>query len=90
MTDKKPTQLPPKRLIILKEEIQGVLCPNCGKVMVSWHRHDYRTCSCSNETMIDGGRDYLRFGGVIRPQPVRIIPAETETEPEKWKPPEAA
>jgi hypothetical protein len=38
-------------------------CLECGEVLVSEHRHDYKTCSCPNETMIDGGNDYVRYGG---------------------------
>jgi hypothetical protein len=40
-----------------------VTCLECGEVLVSEHRHDYKTCSCPNETMIDGGNDYVRYGG---------------------------
>ena len=40
-----------------------VTCLECGEVLVSEHRHDYKTCSCPNETMIDGGNEYVRFGG---------------------------
>lgn len=40
-----------------------VTCLDCGETLVSQHRHDYKTCSCENETMIDGGNDYIRFGG---------------------------
>jgi hypothetical protein len=40
-----------------------VTCLECGEVLVSEHRHDYKTCSCPNETMIDGGDAYVRFGG---------------------------
>ena len=40
-----------------------VTCLECGEVLVSEHRHDYKTCSCPNETMIDGGNAYVRFGG---------------------------
>lgn len=32
-------------------------------VLVSFNRHDYKTCLCPNETMVDGGHDYLRYGG---------------------------
>lgn len=38
-------------------------CLECGEVLISEHRHDYKTCSCPNETMIDGGNAYVRFGG---------------------------
>ncbi len=40
----------------------GVLCPACKKRMFSYHVHDYRLCGCENETMIDGGKEYLRYG----------------------------
>jgi hypothetical protein len=38
-------------------------CLECGEVLISEHRHDYKTCSCPNETMIDGGNDYVGYGG---------------------------
>ena len=41
----------------------SVKCLNCGEVLISHHRHDYKTCSCENKTMVDGGLEYLRFGG---------------------------
>ena len=48
-------------------EIQIILnrvqCKECGEVLTSYHRHDYKTCSCYNETMVDGGTDYQRYGG---------------------------
>jgi hypothetical protein len=40
-----------------------VTCLECGEVLVSKSRHDYKTCSCPNKTMIDGGNEYVRFGG---------------------------
>ena len=40
-----------------------VTCLECNTVLVSQHRHDYNTCSCPNETMIDGGHEYVRYGG---------------------------
>lgn len=42
----------------------SVLCLGCGEVLVSHHRHDYKTCGCDNKTMVDGGTAYLRYGGV--------------------------
>lgn len=39
-------------------------CLECGMILVSFNRHDYKTCSCRNETFIDGGSDYLRCGGI--------------------------
>ena len=43
--------------------LNRVQCKNCGEVLTSYHRHDYKTCGCENETMIDGGNDYQRYGG---------------------------
>lgn len=37
---------------------------SCGEILESRHRHDYKTCSCEQSTMIDGGLDYGRYGGV--------------------------
>lgn len=42
----------------------GILqCLECKKILVSFHRHNYKSCGCPNNTMIDGGHDYLRYGG---------------------------
>lgn len=41
----------------------SVTCLQCGEVLVSTHVHDYKTCSCGNETMVDGGLEYGRYGG---------------------------
>lgn len=40
----------------------GVQCLECKKRMFSLFRHDYRLCGCPNETMVDGGFDYTRWG----------------------------
>ena len=40
----------------------SVKCLECGETIVSYSRHDYKTCSCPNEAMVDGGLDYLRYG----------------------------
>jgi len=44
--------------------INSVKCLNCGKVLVSTHRHDFQMCDCENKTFCDGGQDYCRYGGV--------------------------
>ncbi len=41
-----------------------VECLQCNKVLVSFHRHDFKSCGCPNGTFVDGGTDYLRVGGV--------------------------
>lgn len=58
----------------------GVLCPACKKRMFSYHRHDYKLCGCENETMVDGGTDYLRYGWK------NIEPQKIDFDPEKDKP----
>ena len=44
--------------------LNRVQCRECGEVLTSYHRHDYKTCSCTNETMVDGGNEYQRYGGL--------------------------
>lgn len=44
--------------------LNRVQCKNCGQVLTSYNRHDYKTCECENKTMVDGGNSYLRYGGV--------------------------
>ena len=44
--------------------VLGVVCSWCGYTLISWHRHDIRTCRCTDpETRIsvDGGRHYLKI-----------------------------
>ena len=43
--------------VILRNSVQ---CLDCLKIIESKHRHDYVTCGCLNETMVDGGKEYLR------------------------------
>ena len=43
--------------------LNRVQCKNCGEVLTSYNRHDYKTCSCENQTMVDGGNEYQRYGG---------------------------
>lgn len=48
-------------LIIVRNAIK---CLACNKTIESKDRHDYRTCGCPNQAMVDGGHDYLRRGAV--------------------------
>ena len=41
-----------------------IKCLNCGEILESTHRHDFRMCDCENRTFIDGGKDYRRMGGI--------------------------
>ena len=40
----------------------AVTCTECLKTIVSRNRHDYVTCECPNNAMVDGGLDYIRYG----------------------------
>lgn len=43
---------------------EGVVCLHCGKVLISYYGHDYKTCNCLQNTMVDGGQaSYTRYGG---------------------------
>lgn len=44
--------------------LNRVKCKACDQVLTSHYGHDYKTCSCPNETMVDGGNNYQRYGGV--------------------------
>ena len=61
---------------VIGEGVDGMLCLACGEVLVSWWGHNFKTCSCPNRTMVDGGRNYTRYGGqdMKLVQPVRITP----------------
>ena len=40
----------------------AVTCTECKETLVSYTVHDYKTCSCTNEAMVDGGLSYARYG----------------------------
>jgi hypothetical protein len=42
----------------------SVTCLECNETIVSYHRHDYKTCNCPNSAIVDGGLDYLRYGAM--------------------------
>jgi hypothetical protein len=59
-------------MTILKREVVVVnkaMCRNCGDVLESVHRHDFKTCGCGSIS-VDGGTSYLKrsfknYGDVI-------------------------
>lgn len=56
----------------VSKTIWGVQCVVCDKRMFSFHVHDYKLCGCKNDTMVDGGREYLRYGWkVLRPKRIK-------------------
>ena len=40
----------------------SIKCLKCEEVIKSHHVHDFKWCSCGN-VFIDGGDEYLRYGG---------------------------
>lgn len=48
----------------LNKKRYGLICLSCGKILVSFSVHDYRTCDCENQAMVDGGSEYFRYGAV--------------------------
>ena len=42
--------------MILKNQAQ---CLVCWDILESAHRHDFKTCQCSNLS-VDGGKDYVK------------------------------
>lgn len=65
----------------MKTAYPGVVeCLVCKIILVSFHRHDFKRCVCKNGTFVDGGTDYLRYGGVDMAQirPLRIVPFPTK------------
>jgi hypothetical protein len=41
-----------------------IKCLQCNTILESVHRHDFKRCECENRTHVDGGNDYLKFGGM--------------------------
>lgn len=47
-------------------------CLACGVTVESKYRHDYKTCGCPNDVMVDGGHAYLR-GSAVNPELVENL-----------------
>lgn len=42
----------------------ALCCKKCGAIIISWYRHDFRSCNCTSEGFsIDGGFDYIKVSG---------------------------
>ena len=41
---------------------KGIKCKECGDELFSYHRHDFKWCSCKS-VAIDGGDDYMKVVG---------------------------
>jgi hypothetical protein len=55
-----------------------VKCLKCGKILVSKSVHNFVMCGCDNQTFVDGGDQYCRFGGVDMDFVELIMTPETE------------
>jgi hypothetical protein len=53
----------PKQMKVERVQ-EAVVCLQCNTVLYSIHRHHYHSCGCPNETFVDGGKDYLRYGAM--------------------------
>lgn len=42
----------------------AVKCLKCGEILESLFGYDYKRCKCENHTMVDGGLEWGRYGGV--------------------------
>ena len=57
-----------------------VKCLNCGKVLESKYRHDFQSCDCENQTFVDGGNDYCRYGGMDMSKVKVLVDEDLEEE----------
>jgi hypothetical protein len=62
------------------KEHAKIKCLGCGAILESLHRHDFVGCDCRNNTFVDGGYDYLRYGGVDL-NLIQVIYTEKEYKP---------
>ncbi len=53
-------------------KVQYIKCKDCGDIIYSRSRHDYRTCICG-AVSIDGGFDYLKVSFENHPPKVRTM-----------------
>ncbi len=60
-------------------KVNAIECSNCHDVIYSRAVHDFHYCSCE-ETFIDGGFDYIRYGGNIVGRPFQIDVNATKRE----------
>lgn len=67
-----PVHVPKDPEITEQIVYNGVVCLNCGEKLESRHRHDYVTCGCGNEAMVDGGHEYARYGAVDMKKIIKI------------------
>jgi len=62
-------------LSAISQEIVGIKIPDTNKVVYSAYRHDFQELG---EVFIDGGRDYVRIGGLPETVKLAIVDGEWE------------
>lgn len=68
----------------MRKELKGVICEECGVVLISYIKFDFKKCICNNETYVDGGQDdYVRVGGIdltkVKPVVITYIQDDEQT-----------
>lgn len=53
-------------------KIKYIKCNKCNDVLFSFHRHDYKQCTCK-ESFIDGGFDYSRYNGELLIEEIKDV-----------------
>lgn len=48
----------------MKLILNAAQCLACSEVIVSKHRHDFKTCKCGKSS-VDGGLEYIRRAGTL-------------------------
>lgn len=61
MGEKQPPHQPCDTGDFEKDGQLGVKCLECGEVIRSTYRHDFKWCRCES-VFVDGGKDYFRYG----------------------------
>ena len=57
-----------------------IKCLNCNDIIESNYRHDFKWCKCGS-IFIDGGQDYLRYGGkALEDESFEIIYSDAKEE----------
>jgi ribosomal protein S27AE len=56
--------------------VSAITCPDCGDIIFSRARHDYRSCTCG-KCAIDGGFDYIKISALKLPKIEKIEVAAT-------------
>lgn len=57
-------------------------CTVCNQVLLSLHRHDFRSCE-GDHGFVDGGLAYFRYGGNIVPLGIVLNNGKIEFEDER-------